>query len=255
MKNFFLVARETFLLLRREGVFLALLLFCFLSVFFAEFIVASGLRFSQKLFFDVGLFCYHLLGLLSSLYWGARIFSGEFGEGALGQRLCLGVKREEFFLGAFLGLCVMQLVLSFFYLVLWFGVSWFLGFSLDVSILFLFYAHTLLWFVLGALAFFWGSLLSFPLAFFVSLFFWFLGMSSGAYFEGLKSESIGLFSYNLSLFFSSFWDLSVFNLQYFDLSRYKEGFSFFLALSLQAFVFISFFLSLGACFFKRRDIT
>ena len=254
MKNIGVVTREIFLLLKRDGVFFLFFLFSFFSLFFANLAVSSSLNFSKKLFFDVGLFCYHFLGLFVAFFWGNKILSDSFAGGSLACRLSLGICRRDFFLGAFFALCMVQLLVGFFYIVLWQGVMHFLGFSWLGKALFLFYSQTLLWFVLAAVSFFWSSFLSFNFSLLGSLLVWFLGMTSKASFEALQGEDVNLVSRGLSFFLSSFWDLSVFNIQYFDLSDHKLLISIGARLFLQAASIVFVFLSLGNFLFQRRDI-
>jgi len=254
LKNTCVVTKEVFLLLKRDGVFFVFLLFCFFSIFFANLAVSASLNFSKKLFFDVGLFCYHFLGLFMAFFWGNRILSDSFAGGSLACRLCLGICRRDFFLGAFLALCFVQVIVGLFYIVLWQVVMHLLGFSWLGNALFLFYSQTLLWLVLVAVAFFLSSFLSFNFSLIGSLLVWFLGMTSKASFEAFQGEDINIFSRSLSFFFASFWDLSVFNIQYFDLLDHKALISLGIRLFAQAASIVFVLLSLGAFFFEKRDI-
>ena len=79
-------------------------------------------------------------------------------------------------------------------------------------------------------------------------------MTSKASFEALQGEDVNIVSRGLSFFLSSFWDLSVFNIQYFDLSDHKLLISIGARLFLQAASIVFVFLSLGVFLFQRRDI-
>lgn len=253
MKHVFLVSQETVCLLRRDRVFFPLLIIFVVTALFAQLASSWGIKEFKKILFDLGIFCYHILGVFVAVLWGTKIMSGFNNEGSFEARLTLPMRRYEWFLGSYLGLVFCLFVLAVSYLFVWQIFMLLNGFGWMTSEIFLFYGQTLSWLVVAAMTLFWGSFLGSSVCFFVSVFFWLIGMTSRFVFEAFPDD-VNIVSQVIVSFISHIWDLQVFNLSFFDLSIFQEQPYFALFLGGQGLLFISFFLLGGALCLNQKDI-
>ena len=249
MIKMFWVARETFVLLMRDGFLWVLGLGFLFGLFFSHFLSSLFLREYEKPFVDSALFFYSLMVALGSLYWGSRVLSGL---GPYSPRLCLSVSRLEFYLGSFFGFLLGAFLFFLFSMILIQIFLCFNSFHSFFKILPLFYLETLLFLVLGSLTFFLSRCLSFGFSLGASLFLYLLGLVSRISFEALEEGEVGFISYSVFWFFSNFWDLRIFRISYFDLQEFLS-FELLFRLSLQASLLSSLFLFFGFFLFAKED--
>lgn len=254
MRSLFFISKETFLLLRRDQVFLPVIVASILIAAFAN--LASSWTFTdlRKVLFDIGIFGFHLTGGIVALFWGHRMIADSRQEGALEVQLASPVSRSAWLLGKYLGLAFALLVLGALMLAIWQLLMALNGFGLMTRPEFLTFLFTILgWLVLAALALLLATFSSPQVTLFAALCLWVAGLSTSLVEATLTPETPEITKKAVGLM-ARYWDLQQFNLvdwTTLDLQVTAHDLAWKGAYGL---TLILLFLTAGALIFKRRDL-
>lgn len=212
IKATLLIARETFLLLKRDKVFLpALIAGCGVALI-ANIASDWGVEEFVKILFDVGYFGFQLVGISVAVFWGIKSITDSRSLGALEVQLAAPVSRTAWLVGKYLGLA-MALVL------LWLGLiaTWWAFMVLNdfgpmtLPTLGAFAFMLLGWLVVAAVATLFASFTGQAVAMFSSVSLLLVGLASALVANTLSVET-GETAKRLVRGVARLWDLQQFNL-------------------------------------------
>jgi len=212
LKALWLVTTETFLLLRRDRIFLPVLLCTLVIAAFANIASDWSIADFTKVLFDIGFFGFQLTGALVAMLWGTKLIADARRDGTLEVQLAQPVGRVTWILGRFLGLALCLLLLGGLVLAIWQVFMLLNDFGRMSSAQLVGFAFVVLgWLVLGALATAAATLLKQSLAFFCTLALWLAGMASTLVASTLGASTPEI-TRKLVTGLARMWDLQQFNL-------------------------------------------
>jgi len=206
------ISWETFVLLRRDKVFVPALVASLLISAFANLASDWSVEDFTKILFDIGFFGFHLTGSLVAIFWGAKIISDSKQEGSLEVQLAAPISRSTWIVGKYVGLSLCLMTLGLILYVIWQGLMLLNNFGWMTQNQTICYLYMVLsWLVQGALAIMLASFMGQAIAMFATLCLWLTGMSSSLVANTVSPDS----SYLLKTFvggIARFWDFQQFNL-------------------------------------------
>lgn len=206
------ISWETFILLRRDKVFVPALVISLVISAFANLASDWSVEDFTKILFDIGFFGFQMTGSLVAIFWGAKIISDSRQEGSLEVQLAAPVTRGTWIIGKYIGLCLCLFMLAIILLVIWQGLMLLNGFGWMTENQLICYAYIVLsWLVQGALAIFMASFMGQAIAMFSTLCLWLTGMASALVANTVSPESSPLTKFLVSQI-ARFWDFQQFNL-------------------------------------------
>ena len=207
MRAFMAITMESFTRLRRDRIFRPILVFGFVFILFCSLVSGWSLEEFKKILFDLSSFGFELIGVAVALLWGTKIISDAKSEGSIELQLASSINRSTWLLGKYMGLVIGLALISLTLMALWQGVLWFYGFDVFIPIeSYVFLLITLEWFILGAVAIFFSTLTSQPLALFSSFSLWIVGLIVAPVIKTLPAETPHAVKL-LLVKIASFWDL------------------------------------------------
>ena len=254
MRAFIAITMETFIRLKRDRIFRPILIFGFLFMIFCSIVSGWSLENFNKVLFDLGSFGYELIGVAVALLWGTKIISDAKGEGSIELQLASPIRRSTWLFGKYLGLVIGLTMIACMLMVFWEAVLWYYKFPLFVPMeMHIFLLITLEWFIIAAVAIFFSTLTSQPLALFSSFSLWLCGLAVAPITRTLPNETPETLKFLLHKF-TMFWDLSRFHI----VDRVMEG-SMLASRDinlriLYALCLIGIFLSVSGLVFRSRDM-
>src|SRR5690606_34381136 len=106
------IAWETFVLLRRDKIFVPALVISLLISVLANLASDWSVEDFEKILFDIGFFGFQMTGSLVAIFWGAKIISDSRQEGSLEVQLAAPISRGSWIIGKYAGLCLCLVVLA-----------------------------------------------------------------------------------------------------------------------------------------------
>jgi ABC-type transport system involved in multi-copper enzyme maturation permease subunit len=171
------LSKESFLILRRDRIFVPVIVAGLAIAYFANLATGWGLEDFKKILFDIGLAGFRVTGAVVAILWGVRMISDPLQDRSIELRLAAPSARFIWILSRFTGLSICLLSTGAIFTGVWqvlmslnnFGAmsnaeSWALGLLV------------LEWLVLGALGILMGTLAGFSTALFVTFSAWIAGL-------------------------------------------------------------------------------
>jgi ABC-type transport system involved in multi-copper enzyme maturation permease subunit len=171
------LSRESFLILRRDKIFVPVVVAGLAIAYFANLASGWGLEDFKKILFDIGLAGFRVTGAVVSILWGVRMVSDPLQDRSIELRIAAPSARFIWVLSRFTGLMICLLLMGTVFAGVWqllmslnnFGTmsnaeSWALGLLV------------LEWLVLGSFGILMGTLVGFSTALFVTFSAWIAGL-------------------------------------------------------------------------------
>ncbi len=212
MRHILSIASETFLLLRRDRVFLPALCIMFLLCYFAGIAGYWSIETYRKLIYDVLAAGFHLIGALVAIFWGTKLVADSNKEGYTELQLAGPIKRSHWIIGKFLGLAATLVFIGMTLTVIsqgmliyqevgWMGLDELTMFGLIICS----------WVVIAALSILFSAIAGYTIALFSVFGMWLIGLS-------IKNISFALhrdtpeFARETVGKIAQYWDLQKFNI-------------------------------------------
>lgn len=212
MRRFFSTISETFLLLRRDKVFLPVIVVIICIVCLAALASSWGTQDYKKILYDIGTTGIDITGALVAIFWGTKLIADSKKEGSLELQLAAPVSRSQWVIGKFIGLTATLLFLCMTMLVFWQAILLMNGLGwMEKKHLIIFLLQPVGWTVLAALAVCLASMTSQMTAMFSSLCLWILGLTSVSISESMHPDTAPAIK-SLIRQLAHFWDFQKFNL-------------------------------------------
>ncbi len=210
MSNILTLAMHTFLLLRRDKIFLPAAISGILFTSLANLASNWTIEEFTKVLFDIGSFGFHFTGALVGIFWGAKLFQDAKSEGSVEVQLAGPITRSQWIIGNVLGLTIALSFLGLLLLVIWQAFMFFNQFglmTLDQLIAFIFL--WILWLVLASAAIFFATFSSYGVAIFATVCLWLIGLASSLIASALP-EKLSIISRSIIIGVAWLWDLQRF---------------------------------------------
>lgn len=206
------VTSESFLLLRRDRVFVPALFAGLVISGFAHTASYWGMEDFDRILFDIGAFGIQLTGSLVALFWGTKLLTEARRDGSVEVELAAPISRPVWLIGKFLGLVLSLLFLAAGLIAIWQVVLLLRGEGWMARPEALTFAYmTLGWLVIGSMGLFLSSFAGHAVALFGAAALWIAGLVTRLVSETLlNSASETTRAVVASL--ARVWDLQQFNL-------------------------------------------
>lgn len=177
MRPLFALYLEGFTWLRRDRIFVPIMLIGLGISVFASTASQWSLEDFQKILFDIGLAGFRLAGGLVAILWGIRMIHDALSERSLDPRLAAPISRSTWYLARYLSLATALVVMGVVFAVWWQAVVYFGGYGLLTNIQGWALGMLVMeWLILAALAMMLASFGSFGMAMFATLGLWIAGL-------------------------------------------------------------------------------
>lgn len=205
------ITLESFYIIVRGPLLIPSIIFICLSSIFASTAAMWGPSEFDKVFFDIELFFFQLVGVSMAISWSVRLLAVARADGSLELQFASPASRSILLLGKYLGVC---LSLTFFAmcslfflqgLMLLTDFGWLTRYEFASL-----YLQVLGWLVTAMLAFFVSSFAQPVTAFLLSLAFWLSAMLSELTNLALSEVQGGIISYIIKTI-NTFWNFQHFN--------------------------------------------
>jgi ABC-type transport system involved in multi-copper enzyme maturation permease subunit len=255
MRAILTIAQETILLLRRDFIFLPLVLLTIGVVLFAKTASLWSIYEQHKFLYDICFATLHLCGSLATIYWSTKLFSDSRQDGSLEMLLSAPIRRWTVLLGRYLGLafilaiyCMTSALFIQFVTRYFFGYAWFNSREL-LAILFYFEA----WLVVAALGTMFASMGGQTTALFSTSLLWFIGLTSSGFALAIDNEQA--VAREVAQMIARVWNLQNFNLgSYVGLETFPSAHDLVVRL-LYGISIILITLTIGCIAFQKKDTT
>lgn len=249
-----LVAHEQFLLLRRDKIFVPVVVATALVAWLANLASEWSVNEFEKVLYDIGYFGFQMTGSLVALFWGVKSVNDSRQEGSIEFELAAPVGRTSWLVGKYLGLAACLLLYGVVLLWIWqtfclvFDFGWMTPMQVCVFLFMI-----LGWLVVAAVAVFCASFMSQAFALFVGLALWVVGLAAALVAHTMSPEAPPVTQLIVSST-TRIWDFQQFNLidhalrkQILPLAElgYRAAYGGLLILSL---------MTLACLIFRRRDV-
>lgn len=206
------LTKESFLMLRRDRIFLPIIIAGLAIAVFANLASGWSMEDFEKILFDVGIAGFRMTGGIVSILWGVRLITDPLQDRSIELRIAAPQSRTTWLLARYTGLAFCLLLTGLGFAAVWqllmainnFGImsnmqSWTLG------MLFL------EWLVLGALGMLMGTLAGFSTALFVSIGAWLAGLIAPVV-AATMDNSVEPLQRKMVQFIANTWNFQRFNL-------------------------------------------
>ena len=254
MISVLMVMRESFLLLRRDKIFLPAVIAAIGVTLFANIASEWGIEEFRKILFDVGALGFHLTGCLVATFWGTKTISEARADGSLEIQLAAPVSRVSWLVGKHLGLVLGLFFLWVLVLIFWQIIMIANNFGPLERPQFLFFVFQLLeWCLVGAVAVFYSTFAGATIALFATICTWLAGLVSMPIAQNLPPYARG-WSVTVVEQLARFWDLRQFNLADFATGVEKIPAGELQVRGVYGILLILVIITVSCLFFRRRDV-
>ena len=213
MKSTYIIARETFVLLRRDKIFLPMIVVGLCLVFFSSMMQSSSADELVKAMFNMGTAGFFFTGIVICLLWGIKSICESRRDGSIELQLTAPVTRSQWLIGKYLGLCcslfmVGVILFVAFQLMLYLDFKELMSWKQVLVFVYLFIG----WLVFAAICTLFSTFCNTPTATFSSFCVWVTGMLSGVIVATIPPRSEDSLLESSVKVFASFWDFQRFNL-------------------------------------------
>jgi ABC-type transport system involved in multi-copper enzyme maturation permease subunit len=178
MKGLLTVTRDSFLLLRRDKIFVPAAIGGALITIFAILAGDWTIEDWAKVQFDIGTFGFNLIGSLVAIFWSTKSVADARVEGSLEVQIATPISRSTWLLGKYLGLVLSLTLLAAILLFLWQSLMLLNGTALMTRNQGLTFAYLYLgWCVLGSVGIFFASFCGQATSLFSSMCAWLIGLA------------------------------------------------------------------------------
>jgi ABC-type transport system involved in multi-copper enzyme maturation permease subunit len=246
--------RQSFLLLRRDKIFLPAVVAGVLVTMFANLASDWGIEEFRKILFDIGALGFHLTGCLVATFWGTKTISEARSDGSLEIQLAAPVSRVSWLVGKYMGLVMGLVLLWILTVIFWQAIMLANNFGLMEKPQLMFFAFQLIeWALVGAVAVFYSTFAGVTIALFATISTWLAGLVSFPISQNLPPFADGL-SVAVVKWLARVWDLRQFNL-----TSYATNLETISAGELQVragygITLIFLIITVSCIFFRRRDV-
>ncbi len=212
MRAWWQLSKESFLTLRRDRIFLPIVIAGFAIASFSNLASNWGFESFEKILFDLGLVGFRLTGGIVAILWGVRLVTDPLQDRSIELRVATPTSRSVWLLGRYTGLAICLVFTGAVFAAVWqllmlmnqFGAmtnlqAWSLGFLF------------LEWITLGALGLLMGTLAGFSTALFVTFALW-LGGLLAPIVAATLDPSVAPAQKSLIEFMADVWNFQRFNL-------------------------------------------
>jgi ABC-type transport system involved in multi-copper enzyme maturation permease subunit len=212
MNAWWQLSKESFLMLRRDRIFLPIVIAGFAIASFSNLASGWGIESFEKILFDLGLVGFRLTGGIVAILWGVRLVTDPLQDRSIELRIATPASRVVWLLGRYTGLAICLIMTGVIFAAVWqllmfmnqFGTmnnlqSWSLGMLLFE------------WLTLGAIGLSLGTLSGFSTALFVSFALWITGLIAPVVAATLD-PTVAPLQKNLIDFMAKTWNFQRFNL-------------------------------------------
>lgn len=254
MGSLLTIMRQSFLLLRRDKIFLPAVVAAVMVTIFANLASEWGIEEFQKILFDVGALGFHLTGCLVATFWGTKTISEARSDGSLEIQLAAPVSRVMWLVGKYLGLVLGLILLWVLTIIFWQAIMLANNFGLMSKPQLMFFVFQLIeWALVGAVAVFYSTFAGVTIALFATISTWMAGLVSFPISQNLPPFADG-WSVAVVKWLARVWDLRQFNLSAYatNLEKISPG-----ELQVRASygaVMILLIITVSCVFFRRRDV-
>ena len=211
MMNLTTIALDSFLLLRRDKIFLPAAVGGLGIAILANLASDWSIEGFIKILFDIGTFGYHFIGSIVAIFWGTKLIADAKSEGAIEVQLASPIPRPIWIIGKYLGLVISLVFLGIILLAIWQGIMLINDFGMmTLNQLATFMYLSLAWMVLGAVSIFFSTFSGQATALFSSFSVWIVGLVISLINGTLPPDS-PQFTKSVIGFFATFWNLQRFN--------------------------------------------
>jgi len=248
------IMRQSFLLLRRDKIFLPAVVSGVMVTLFANLASDWGIEEFRKILFDVGALGFHLTGCLVATFWGTKTISEARTDGSLEIQLAAPVSRVSWLVGKYLGLVLGLILLWILTMIFWQAIMLANNFGLMEQPQLLFFAFQLIeWALVAAVAVFYSTFAGVTIALFATFSTWLAGLVSFPVSQNLPPFADG-WSVAVVKWLARVWDLRQFNL-----SAYATGVEKISPGELQVragygVILVLIIITVSCIFFRRRDV-
>jgi len=255
IRNIGILSSESFLLLRRDRVFMPIVFAFVLVAVFANIASDWSVEDFSKILLDIGTLGFQLTGSVVAIFWGVRLLATARTDGSIEAGLTAPVSRTSWLIGKYLGLALSLALVGILMIVFWqillFINEW--GVITQAQlILFLFLFIS--WLVMGACSLFLATFTSPGLATFASLTLWLVGNATHAVASTLRDDAPSILK-SIVLWTAKIWDLQLLNLvQFATVEPMLPTIDLYYRAS-YGILLILLFLTTACLVFNNRDIT
>lgn len=209
------LAKSTFLLLVRDKVFIPAIVIGLIFVLTAIMISDWSVEDFVFIVFQIIAFGYHITGGVVAMIWGSKIISESKMQGAIESQLATPISRSTWLVGNYLGLSITLVILWSLMLVLSQGVMLFYKYGwMSESQYSCLILIGILWQVIAAFAFLFGSFCGSAITLFGTIGTWIAGISVGIALTSITPRTNPIMATAIQ-FVAKFFDLSRLNLSNF----------------------------------------
>lgn len=261
MSAVWVIAREAFVLLRRDKVFVPAIVVSVAVAIFANLASEWAVEEFYKILFDVGAAGFRLTGGLVAVFWGTKAVTDSRQEGALEVQLAAPVSRPAWLIGKYLGMAMALALLAVTMLASFQAFMLLNDFgTLTKDQLLAFSLLVLEWLVLAALATLFATFCRQAVAMFATLSLWVAGLGSAVVYRTLAPESNAAMK-SVVGGIARIWDLQQFNVVDGAIPPPGTPYATFPAAAdlvwrgAYGFILIAILMTIGAVVIARRDAT
>ena len=250
----FMVMRESFLLLRRDKIFLPAVVAGVLVTIFANVASDWGIEEFRKILFDVGALGFHITGSLVAIFWGTKTVSEARSDGSLEIQLAAPISRVSWLVGKYLGLLLGLIFFWVLVLIFWQCIMLLNNFGPLEEPQFMFFVFQLIeWALVGAVAVFYSTFAGVTIALFATISTWMAGLVSMPVSQNLPPQAKGL-AVDVVQGLARFWDLRQFNLAGYATGVEKISPGEIQVRGIYGILLILIVITVSCIFFRRRDV-
>jgi len=212
MNGLWTVTMDSFVLLRRDKIFLPAVIGGFFVAAIANLASDWTLEEYSKVLFDIGAFGFHFIGSIVAIFWGTKAVADARSEGALELQIATPISRSVCLIGKFLGLVMNLTLLAVILMVCWQILMRLNSFGWINGDQFMVFVYLYLsWCVTAATSIFFASFCGHATALFSSFSAWFVGLSTAQVAISLAPET-PMITRKIVESFAWFWDFQRFNI-------------------------------------------
>jgi Cu-processing system permease protein len=207
-----ILMNETFLLLRRDKIFLPVLVSGFLITLLANLASDWSIEDFSKILFDVGIFGFQFTGSFVAIFWGSKLIHDSKQDGSVELSLAAPVSRSSWIIGRYLGLSISLALMTFIFLVFWQFFMALNDFGMMSAQHYTIFGFMYLgWLVIAAMSMFFASFCGTGVALFSSMSLWFAGLVTNLVYQNLSPTTAPHIKTVVNTL-ARIWDLQQFNL-------------------------------------------
>ncbi|MEZ4743732.1 MAG: ABC transporter permease subunit [Bdellovibrionota bacterium] len=221
MTGLWTVTKDSFLLMRRDKVFIPAIFGGIILTILANIASDWTLEEYAKVLFDLGAFGFHIIGSIVAIFWGTKAISDARSEGSLEMQVSTPISRPVCLLGKYFGLILNLTLIAVILVAFWQAVmltNSYLGKMTNDQLMVFLYVY-LGWCVTAAVAIFFASFCSHATALFSSFSAWLVGLTSAQIAAALAPDTPKL---TRTVVEASAW---IWDFQRFNLNKYLVSYA------------------------------